>query len=103
MAGARASQKPAPGGTATAEPAGVRIDSGVREGDRVQAGAEIARVADQKLALQMQALDSRIKSLQAQRDQARAGVLPSSQSTARWASERTPSSRPASSTKKRGE
>ncbi len=50
---------------------GTIVQLGVREGDRVQAGAEIARVVDQKLALQMQALDSRIKSLQAQRDQAR--------------------------------
>ena len=42
-----------------------------KEGDRVQANAELARVVDQKLALQMQALDSRIKSQQAQRDQAK--------------------------------
>lgn len=50
---------------------GTIVQLGVREGDRVDAGAEIARVVDQKLALQMQALDSRIKSLQAQRDQAK--------------------------------
>lgn len=43
----------------------------VKEGDRVEAGAELARVVDQKLALQMQALDARIKSQQAQRDQAK--------------------------------
>jgi RND family efflux transporter MFP subunit len=43
----------------------------VKEGDRVAAGAEVATVVDQKLALQMQALDSRIKSQQAQRDQAK--------------------------------
>jgi RND family efflux transporter MFP subunit len=42
-----------------------------REGDSVVAGAELATVADQKLALQMQALDSRIQSQQAQRDQAK--------------------------------
>ena len=42
----------------------------VREGDEVVSGAEIAVVADQKLFLQMQALDSRIRSQQAQRDQA---------------------------------
>ncbi len=42
----------------------------VKEGDRIAAGAEVATVVDEKLALQMQALDSRIKSLQAQRDQA---------------------------------
>ncbi|MFO1117133.1 MAG: efflux RND transporter periplasmic adaptor subunit [Beijerinckiaceae bacterium] len=50
---------------------GTIVRLGVREGDRVEAGAEIARIVDQKLALQMQALDSRIRSLQAQRDQAR--------------------------------
>ena len=43
----------------------------VREGDSVRAGAEVAVVADQKLALQMQALDARIASQQSQRDQAR--------------------------------
>lgn len=43
----------------------------VKEGERVAAGAELARVVDQKLALQMQALDSRIRSQQAQRDQAK--------------------------------
>ena len=43
----------------------------IREGDVVAAGAEIAVVADQKLALQMQALDSRIASQQSQRDQAK--------------------------------
>ena len=42
----------------------------VREGDVVVAGQEIARVVDQKLSLQMQALDSRIKSQQAARDKA---------------------------------
>jgi len=44
----------------------------IKEGDVAAAGAEIAVVADQKLALQMQALDSRIASQQSQRDQAKA-------------------------------
>ncbi|MFY9968128.1 MAG: efflux RND transporter periplasmic adaptor subunit [Roseiarcus sp.] len=44
----------------------------IKEGDVVADGAEIAVVADQKLALQMQALDSRIASQQSQRDQAKA-------------------------------
>src|SRR5271165_2677268 len=44
----------------------------IKEGDVVAAGAEIAVVADQKLALQMQALDSRSASQQSQRDQAKA-------------------------------
>lgn len=43
----------------------------VKEGDTVAAGAQIAAVTDQKLALQMQALDSRIASQQSQRDQAK--------------------------------
>ena len=43
----------------------------IKEGDNVEAGAVIAEVADEKLALQMQALDSRIASLQSQRDQAK--------------------------------
>ncbi|MFN3891050.1 MAG: efflux RND transporter periplasmic adaptor subunit [Beijerinckiaceae bacterium] len=43
----------------------------VREGDTVAAGAEIAFVEDPKLVLQKQALEQRIKSQQAQRDQAR--------------------------------
>ena len=43
----------------------------IKEGDVVPAGAEIAVVTDQKLALQMQALDSRIASQQSQRDQAK--------------------------------
>ncbi|WP_442755442.1 efflux RND transporter periplasmic adaptor subunit [Methylocystis sp. JAN1] len=44
----------------------------IREGDTVAAGAEIAVVADQKLFLQMQSLDQRIRAQQAQRDKARA-------------------------------
>ena len=43
----------------------------VHEGDSVKAGDEIAMVTDQKLTLQMQALDQRIRSQAAQRDQAR--------------------------------
>jgi len=42
----------------------------IREGDTVAAGSVIAEVTDEKLALQMQALDSRIASQQSQRDQA---------------------------------
>mgnify|MGYP000895509223 CR=1 FL=1 len=49
---------------------GTIVQLTVKEGDRVTAGQEIARVVDPKLALQMQALDSRIKSQQAQRDKA---------------------------------
>lgn len=40
----------------------------IKEGDTVTAGQDLARVADQKLILQMQALDSRIQSVQAQRN-----------------------------------
>ena len=43
----------------------------ITEGDDVTAGALVAQVADAKLALQMQALDSRIASLKSQRDQAK--------------------------------
>lgn len=43
----------------------------VKEGDRASANAEIAVVADAKLVLQQQALDSRIQSQQSQRDKAR--------------------------------
>ncbi len=42
----------------------------VKEGDRVASGDRIALVADQKLVLQMQALESRIQALEADRDQA---------------------------------
>lgn len=44
----------------------------IREGDVVAAGAEIASVADQKLFLQVQGVDQRIRSQQAQRDKAKA-------------------------------
>ena len=43
----------------------------VKEGDEVKADAVIAEVTDAKLALQMQALDSRIASQKATRDQAK--------------------------------
>ena len=43
----------------------------IKEGDTVAAGAQIAQITDQKLALQMQALDSRIGSQQSRRDQAK--------------------------------
>lgn len=43
----------------------------VREGDQVSAGSRIAQVVDEKLALQVQAIDARIQAQQAQRDQAR--------------------------------
>jgi membrane fusion protein, multidrug efflux system len=42
----------------------------VKEGDEVAAGDRIAVVVDQKLLFQMQALDSRIRAQQAERDQA---------------------------------
>jgi membrane fusion protein, multidrug efflux system len=43
----------------------------IKEGDTVAAGAELALVADQKLFLQMQSLDQRIRAQQAQRDKAK--------------------------------
>jgi len=43
----------------------------VKEGDRATAGQELAVVADQKIVLQLQSLEARILSLQAQRDQAK--------------------------------
>ena len=43
----------------------------VREGDAVEAGRQIAVITDQKLLLQQQALEQRIRSMEAQRDQAR--------------------------------
>jgi RND family efflux transporter MFP subunit len=42
-----------------------------KEGKRAEAGAELATVADPKLVLQMQALDARIESQQAQVDKAK--------------------------------
>ena len=50
---------------------GTIISLKVSEGDVVAAGQEIAVIEDQKIVLQRQALDQRIKSQQAQRDQAR--------------------------------
>jgi len=50
---------------------GTMASLAVKEGDTVAAGAHIALVADEKLALQMQALDARIASQQSQRDQAK--------------------------------
>lgn len=47
----------------------------VKEGDRVAAGDRIAVVVDQKLALQVQALQSRIGAQQAERDQAQADLV----------------------------
>jgi multidrug efflux system membrane fusion protein len=44
----------------------------VKEGDRVTAGQEVALITDQKLYLQIQGIDQRIQSLQAQRDKAKA-------------------------------
>ena len=43
----------------------------IKEGDFVDDGIDIATIADPKLALQMQALDARLRAQQAQRDQAR--------------------------------
>lgn len=58
--------------TARARMGGVVEQVKIKEGQGVDAGAEIALVADQKLLLQIKGLEQRIKSQQAQRDQARA-------------------------------
>ena len=58
--------------TARARIGGTIASLSIKEGDRVAAGAEIAVVADEKLVLQRQALDSRIESQQSQRDKAKA-------------------------------
>jgi len=58
--------------TARARIGGTIASLSVKEGDRVAAGAEIAVIADEKLVLQRQALDSRIESQQSQRDKAKA-------------------------------
>ena len=50
---------------------GTIIRLNVKEGDRIEANGEVAMVVDAKLALQMQAMDERIKSLDAQQAQAR--------------------------------
>jgi RND family efflux transporter MFP subunit len=58
--------------TARARIGGTVASLSIKEGDRVEAGAEIAVIADEKLVLQRQALDSRIESQQSQRDKAKA-------------------------------
>ncbi len=58
--------------TARARIGGTIASLSVKEGDRVTAGQEIAVIADEKLVLQRQALDSRIQSQQSQRDKAKA-------------------------------
>ncbi|MGD9543346.1 MAG: efflux RND transporter periplasmic adaptor subunit [Methylocystis sp.] len=65
-----ASVEPAHQLTARARIGGTVSSLKVKEGDDVAGGAEIATVVDQKLFLQMQALDQRIRSQQAQRDKA---------------------------------
>ncbi len=57
--------------TARARIGGTIASLSVKEGDRVAAGQEIAVIADEKLVLQRQALDSRIQSQQSQRDKAK--------------------------------
>src|SRR5208283_1978197 len=54
--------------TARARIGGTIASLSVKEGDRVTAGQEIDVIADEKLVLQRQALDSRIQSQQSQRD-----------------------------------
>ncbi|CCJ07690.1 efflux RND transporter periplasmic adaptor subunit [Methylocystis sp. SC2] len=65
-----ASVEPAHQLTARARIGGTVSALKIKEGDDVAGGAEIASVVDQKLFLQMQALDQRIRSQQAQRDKA---------------------------------
>jgi RND family efflux transporter MFP subunit len=60
---------------------GTLISRGVEEGSAVKAGDVIAIVGDDKLALQLQATDARIKALQAQLDNAK-GDLDRSQALA---------------------
>ncbi|MBM3562713.1 MAG: efflux RND transporter periplasmic adaptor subunit [Alphaproteobacteria bacterium] len=67
-----ASVEPAHQLTARARIGGTVSALKIKEGDDVAGGAEIASVVDQKLFLQMQALDQRIQSQQAQRDKAQA-------------------------------
>ena len=50
---------------------GTIVSLAIKEGDDVKTGAVVAQVVDAKLALQMQALDSRIASLKSTRDQAK--------------------------------
>ncbi len=49
---------------------GIVVQLNVREGDRVTSGQAIAAIGDEKLALQMKALDAQIDALQAQSNQA---------------------------------
>ncbi len=49
---------------------GIVVQLNVREGDPVTSGQAIAAIGDEKLALQMKALDAQIGALQAQSDQA---------------------------------
>ena len=49
---------------------GTVVQLGVREGDRVTRGQAIASIGDEKLGLQMKALDAQIEALQAQANQA---------------------------------
>ena len=65
-----ASVEPAHQLTARARIGGTVSALKIKEGDDVSGGAEIASIVDQKLFLQMQALDQRIRSQQAQRDKA---------------------------------
>ena len=67
-----ASVEPAHQLTARARIGGTVTTLKIKEGDTVAAGAELALVADQKLFLQMQSLDQRIRAQQAQRDKAKA-------------------------------
>lgn len=50
---------------------GTIVSLDIKEGDEVASGAKLAIIADQKLVIQMQSFDQRIKSLQAQRDKAK--------------------------------
>ncbi|WP_246716913.1 MULTISPECIES: efflux RND transporter periplasmic adaptor subunit [unclassified Methylocystis] len=65
-----ASVEPAHQLTARARIGGTVSALKIKEGDDVAGGAEIASVVDQKLFLQIQALDQRIRSQQAQREKA---------------------------------
>jgi RND family efflux transporter MFP subunit len=50
---------------------GTIVALSIKEGEEVAAGAGLATIADEKLRIQMQSFDQRIRSLQAQRDKAR--------------------------------
>ena len=53
---------------------GTIVSLKAKEGERAEAGAELATVADPKLVLQTQALDARIESQQAQLDKAKSDL-----------------------------